>query len=375
MTKETKLSQEGHRPAGGGISPSAFRNFRKKHAAVFCCVVLLLLYGSALFADFLSPYSYDNEDRNYSYCPPTRIYFTDDQGRITAPFVPAVQLTFDQNHQRVYQSDRGQKYPVRFFVQGDSYKLLGLIPLKVRLFGVGSPGRLHIWGADSRGRDIFSRILYGARVSLSIGLIGVLISFSIGLLVGGIAGYFGGKIDNALMRLCEMFMMVPGFYLMLALRSAVPDDFNSFQVYLSVVIILSFIGWAGLARIIRGMSISLREREYVLAARAMGLSDLTIIRRHILPHTLSYSLVAVMLSIPGYILGEAALSLIGLGIQDPVASWGNMLSDAMGIVYIQFAPWILLPGFFIFLTVISFNVIGDALRDSLDPLLRMEVKE
>lgn len=167
-------------------------------------------------------------------------------------------------------------------------------------------------------------------------------------------------------------MMVPGFYLMLALRTIVPENFNSVQVYISIVVILAFIGWASLARVIRGMSISLREREYVLAAKAMGLSDFSIILKHILPHTLSYSIVAIMLSIPGYILGEAALSLIGLGIQDPIPSWGNLLTDAMGIVRIKFAPWILLPGLMIFLTVMCFNIIGDTLRDCLDPHLKME---
>lgn len=217
---------------------------------------------------------------------------------------------------------------------------------------------------------MFSRILFGARVSLSIGLIGAAISFTIGLLVGGIAGYYGGKVDNILMRLCEMFMMVPGFYLLLALRAVVPADFNSIQVYFSIVVILSFIGWAGLARIIRGMCLSLREREFVLAARMMGLNDLQIIIKHILPHTVSYSIVAVMLSIPGYILAESGLSLIGLGIQDPYASWGNLLSEAMGILRIQFAPWILTPGVFILMTVMCFNVIGDALRDALDPKLK-----
>ena len=227
-------------------------------------------------------------------------------------------------------------------------------------------------GADARDRDVFSRLLYGAQVSLSIGLIGVFISFTIGLFIGGVSGYYGGRLDNFLMRLCEMVMMVPGFYLLLALRAWVPDNFNSLQVYFAIIIILSFIGWAGLARIIRGMCLSLREREYVLAAKSLGLSDFKIITRHILPHTLSYSIFAVMLSIPGYILGESGLSLIGLGIQDPYASWGNMLSDAMSIVRIKFAPWILWPAFFIFLTVVCFNVIGDALRDCLDPMLKGE---
>ena len=209
---------------------------------------------------------------------------------------------------------------------------------------------------------------------MSIGLIGVAISFLLGLVVGGAAGYFGGKVDNILMRLCEMFMLVPGFYLMLALRTAFPSNLNSVQIYFLIIVIFSFIGWASLARVIRGMSISLKEREYVLAAKALGVSDAGIIFRHILPHTVSYSIVAITLSIPSYILGESALSLIGLGIQDPYASWGNMLSEAMGIIQITFAPWILIPGLFIFVTVICFNIIGDNLRDALDPLIKFEQK-
>ena len=167
-----------------------------------------------------------------------------------------------------------------------------------------------------------------------------------------------------------MFMLVPGFYLMLALRSTVPENFNSLQIYIMVVVILALIGWASLARVIRGMSLSLRERDFVLAAKAMGVSDFNIIIKHILPHTLSYSLAAAMLTIPSYILGEAGLSLLGLGIQDPIPSWGNMLSEAMGIVQIQFAPWIMIPGIFIFVTAICFNIAGDALRDALDPLYK-----
>lgn len=346
----------------------ALGRFGKNRTAMVCVFILFLLYLSAVFADFLSPYSYSNEDRHYSYCPPMAVKVFDKNG-LTWPYVEGYRLTFDEIHKRVYKPT-GQRYPLRFFVPGDKYKLFGFLNESYHLFGVDAPGRIHIWGADSRGRDLFSRLLYGARISLSIGLIGVLISFAIGLLVGGIAGYYGGKIDNWLMRICEMFMMVPGFYLMLALRAAFPPNLNSLQVYFLIIVIFSFIGWASLARVVRGMSISLKERDYVLAAKAMGISDLAIIVRHILPHTLSYSIVAIMLSIPGYILGESALSLLGLGIQDPYASWGNLLSESMGIVYIKFAPWILLPGFFIFVTVICFNVIGDSLRDALDPLLK-----
>ena len=349
----------------------ALRGFARNRLAVGCAGVLLTLYAGALLAGFFAPYSFENEERNYSYAPPAPIQIFDGV-RFAWPYVTGMQLTFNEYNARIYVIDPARKYPVRFFVSGDEYRLLGIFPCRHHLFGVAAPGRIYLLGADARGRDVFSRLLFGAQVSLSIGLIGVLISFMIGLLIGGISGYYGGRLDNFLMRLCEMVMMVPGFYLLLALRAAVPDNFNSLQVYFAIIIILSFIGWAGLARIIRGMCLSLREREYVLAAKSLGLSDAKIILRHILPHTLSYSIFAVMLSIPGYILGESGLSLIGLGIQAPYASWGNMLSDAMSIVRIKFAPWILWPAFFIFLTVVCFNVIGDALRDCLDPMLKGE---
>jgi len=336
----------------------AFASFRQNRMAIFCLWALVILYGLAIFADFICPYAYQDEDRDFSYCPPTAVEFVD-QGRWVCPFVYKRTLTFDAVHRRVYVKDLTQKYPLHFLKEG-------------RLLGVDAPGRFYIWGADARGRDLFSRIWYGARISLSIGLLGVGISFVLGLLIGGIAGYYGGWLDSILMRLCEMFMMIPGFYLMLALRAAVPENFNSVQVYVSVVIILALIGWASLARIIRGMALSLRERDYVLAAKTLGVPDIVIIFKHILPQTISYSIATLMLTVSSYILAEAGLSVVGLGIQDPIPSWGNLLSDAMGIVPVIFAPWILLPGFFIFIAVMSFNVIGDALRDAFDPMFREE---
>ncbi len=345
----------------------AMAGFWQNRPAVICVGFLSLLYLGAIFADIFAPYSYKDEDRNYSYCPPIRLHLIDDKGKISWPYVTKVRLTFDEYHKRVYQVDAAQKYPLKFFVKAEPYKFLGIIPCRRRLWGVDAPGKIYLLGADSRGRDLYSRIWYGGRISLSIGLISVLISFTIGLIVGGIAGYYGGLVDEILMRICEMIMMIPTFYLLLALRAAVPANFDSVQVYFSIILILSFIGWAGLARIIRGMCLSLKTQEYVLAARAMGMPDIQIIIRHVLPHTVSYSIIAIMLSIPSYILGESGLSLLGLGIVDPYASWGNMLSDAMSIVQIKFAPWILLPGFFIFITVMCFNIIGDALRDCLDP--------
>jgi peptide/nickel transport system permease protein len=209
--------------------------------------------------------------------------------------------------------------------------------------------------------------VYGSRISLTIGIIGVLITTFLGFLIGGISGFYGGKTDWILMRFAECFMLVPSFFLMLALRSAFPMRLSSSQIYFLIITIMSLIGWAGFARVIRGMTLSIGKFDFVTAARANGASDLRIIFVHILPQTISYAIVSMTLSIPGYILGESALSLIGLGIQDPQASWGNLLSAAMNISDIQFHPWILTPGLFIFITVMAMNFVGDSLRDALDP--------
>jgi peptide/nickel transport system permease protein len=252
-------------------------------------------------------------------------------------------------------------------MKGDKYRLFGLFEKDLHLFGVEEPARLYLMGADSRGRDLFSRILYGGRVSLSIGLVGCAITFILGMMIGGISGYLGGRIDNLIMRICEMVMMIPGFYLMLALRAAFPPELSSWEVYLLIVVILSLIGWAGMARVVRGMALSIREHDFTLAAKAQGASSLWIIYHHILPNLFSYAIISLTLSIPGYILGESALSLLGLGIQDPYASWGNLLAEAMNIAEIRFHPWVLIPGLFIFITVMAFNFLGDGLRDAFDP--------
>ncbi|MFQ5680632.1 MAG: ABC transporter permease [Candidatus Omnitrophota bacterium] len=338
------------------------------------------MYSAALFADFFAPYGYDDEQRLLSYCPPARIHLFDGRGRFRGPFIYGLKISLGRYRRKVYSEDRSRIYPLRLFARRKAYRFLGiwrwdrcLLGLSGDVFPAGpsqglagggrrKEARLFLWGADLRGRDIFSRIIYGARISLTVGLIGVAISFAIGLFLGGVAGFYGGRVDNLIMRACEMVMMIPGFYVMLALRAAFPANLSSGQVYVLIVVIFSFIGWAGLARVIRGMSISLREREYVLAARALGVPDAAIILRHILPHCLSYAVVAATLSVPSYILAEAGLSFLGLGVQDPVPSWGNMLSQAMGVAQISFYPWLLLPGAFIFLTVSSFNLLGDGLR-------------
>jgi len=329
--------------------------------------ILFLLYIGAFLADFISPYPYDCQYRQYSLCPPTKIHFIDKNGKFhLRPFIYGIKVINPYFNE--YEIDYSKIYPIRFFVKVPERKIFGRIKFGICLFRVEDEGKIFLFGTDIHGRDIFSRILYGARISLSIGIIGVCISFLLGLLIGGISGYFGGKLDTFLMRIVEIIMVFPGFYLMLALRASFPLNLSSIEIYLLIVVILSFIGWASLARIIRGMVLSIKEEEYILASRALGLSSFRIIIRHILPNTFSYSITALTLSIPGYILGESALSILGLGIQEPYPSWGNMLSSAIGnLKILTTAPWMLIPGFFIFLTIICFNFLGDGLRTVFDP--------
>ena len=259
------------------------------------------------------------------------------------------------------------KYPIKFFAKSWDYKLLWLFPTNIHLFGTDQPSKLLLFGADRYGRDVFSRILAGSRISMSIGLLAILITFSLGLSIGGAAGYFGGITDEILMRVTEVLMSIPSFYLLISLRAILPTSIPSHMTYLLIVVILSFIGWPGMSRVIRGMVLGLKETEFVQAAVAMGYPSSRVILRHIIPNTATYIIVAATLSIPGYILGEAGLSFLGLGITEPSASWGLMLSQAQSIKAMTEAPWLLIPGIFIFIVVMGFNLLGDAVRDALDP--------
>jgi peptide/nickel transport system permease protein len=352
---------------GAGVSPwrAFWRHFRRSPLAVGGGVILVVFYASALLASFLAPYSMELQDRERFYHPPTRIHIRDGESRLVRPFVYGTRLA--DPVRLVYEEDRSRRYPIRLLVRGEPHRLLWLIPTDLHLFGVESPGKIFLFGSDQFGRDVFSRVLYGGQISLSVGLFGILITYSLGLLLGGIAGYFGGLVDNLLMRLSEIMMSIPALYLILALRAAFPDNIRSDVLYFMIILILSLVLWASLARVIRGMVLSIRENEYVTAAQAMGMSSMRIITRHVLPNTASFVIVAATLSVPGYILGEVALSFLGAGIQEPIASWGNMLQQAKSIRVLTSFPWILVPGVFIFLTVLAFNFLGDGLRDALDP--------
>lgn len=347
----------------------AWRQLRKHRVALLGGVILIVLFALAVFAEFLAPYSLDYTERTKFFHPPTVPRFVDEQGQWhLRPFVYGSRLV-DPGLTR-YGLIPTEKYPIRFFTSAEPYKFLGVIPTNIHLIGVDPPGQLFLFGTDQFGRDLLSRILFGGRVSLLVGILAVGITIPIGLVYGGIAGYFGGKIDNIMMRLAEVIIAFPGFYLLLTLSAVLPSNVGCTTRFYLIVLILSFIGWAGFSRLIRGFVLSLKQREYVLAAKAIGLGDLRIILRHVLPNTASLVIVVATLGIPGAILGESGLSFLGLGVREPCASWGNLLSAGTNLVNLSRYPWLLIPGVFIILAVIAYNFLGDGLRDAFDPRLR-----
>jgi len=347
-----------------------WQRLKKNSLARTGATILLVFYILAIGADFFAPYDPYYSQPEGSLLPPTQVYWRSLEGEFVGPHVYlTTQGPVDlQTGSRMLRIDRQELSPLGVFVKGDPYKILGLVPFDRHLFGTSGPGRWNLLGTDEQGRDQLSRLFYGARISLSIGLVGIAISFPIGMLVGGISGYFGGIIDSILMRLVEVLMTIPSIYLLVALASVLPAGLSSAQRFLLIIAITSFVRWSGLARVIRGQVLSIKEREFVQAARAMGGRPLYIIVRHVLPQTASYVIISATLSIPSFILAESVLSLIGLGIQQPDASWGNLLSVAANPSILVLQPWLVWPpALLIILTVLSFNLVGDGLRDALDP--------
>ena len=341
--------------------------FIRHKVAVASLAIIAIFYLFALFAEFLSPYDPALHDTDYMFMPPQRLRFVDNGQFQLRPFVYGMNSSMDENTFRTtWELDTSQKYPVSLFVRGHPYKVWGLFEGDIHLLGV-KEGTIFLIGADKMGRDLLSRIIFGGRISLSVGLLGIAISFVIGVVMGGVSGYFGGVPDLIIQRIIEFLRSIPTLPLWMALSVALPPTWTVVQIYFGIVVILSLVGWTGLARVVRGKFMSLREEEYVMAAQLNGSNEARVIFKHMLPSFTSHIIASLTLSVPGMILGETALSFIGLGLQTPAISWGVLLKDAQRIIVLADSPWLLAPGLFVIVAILCFNFVGDGLRDAADP--------
>ena len=377
-----------HQPTSAAMKPLSQwqlirRRFIKHRLAVAALFLLLFLYFLAVFAEFFAPYKSRWRDLDHAYCPPRELRLS----RAHGLHVYNVRRHVDPiTLQRTYREDPEDVIPLSFFAKGEPYKLWGLIPLERRFLTVdreayrapapkhGSDGNakrlepaFYLLGADKYGQDVFSRIVYGARVSLSVGLVGIALTFLLGVTVGGVSGYLGGAADNLIQRGIEILNSFPHLPLWMALAALMPPDWSVLRTYFSITIVLSLLNWTGLARVVRGKILSLREEDYAMAARLLGASHGRILFRHLVPGFTSHIIVNLTLSVPHMILGETALSFLGVGLRPPIISWGVMLQDCLSMTAARNYPWLLLPVVFIVVAVLSFNLLGDGLRDAADP--------
>ena len=350
------------------------RKFLRNRMSVISGIGLIIIYLSTIFAGFVAPYGARDADSSLTFSPPMVVRFYDPESGAFSlqPFFYPIRGERDPaTFQLEYVEDRENRVPIDFLVRGEPYQVLGLIELDIHLFGPRDRDeRLHIMGSDQRGRDLFSRIIYGGQVSLSVGVFGVLITVVLGAVIGTLSGYYGGLFDNVMQRIIETIQSFPTLPLWMALAAAIPPQWPPEWVYAGIVIVLAFIGWTGLSREVRGLVLSLKERDFVHAAEAAGASTGRIVRKHMIPNMASHIIVTATLAIPGTILGESALSFLGIGVRPPMVSWGLLLNDALKIQNIVLYPWTLFPGIFILFTVIAYNFLGDGLRDMVDPFAR-----
>ena len=348
---------------------------RHRIGNVGTAIVLLLVLG-AIFAQFIGPYAYHKQFRSHPFAPPSKVHWRDENGSLSRPFVYSTTRTLDRTtYKTTYVEDTSTKYYIRFFKSGGSeHRIFGLFKTTAHLFAAvaddGSRTQIHLFGTDALGRDLFTRIMTGSWVSLAVGPLVILVSFPLGIVLGGLSGYYGGGVDMFIQRACEVMLAIPGLPILMAMGAALKGfGLSAILVFFGVIVALAVISWGGLARVIRGQVLAIREMDFVTAARAAGASDMRIILRHITPNLTSYLVVNATLTIPGMMLFEAALSFLGYGIQEPMTSWGQLLSVATNVGAIELHPWILIPGLFIVISVLAFNFMGDALRDAVDPYM------
>ncbi len=346
--------------------------FRRHKLAIVGGIVLLMFYFVAIFCQFLAPYDPHRYAVQYAFAPPQLLRFIDEDGLRLRPYVYGLKGTRDPETLRlIFELDKTQKLPIYFWVHGDPYKFWGVIRTDLHLFGLESNDQaVFVLGADRLGRDALSRLLIGTRISTTLGLVGVMISFFMGILIGGISGYYGGLMDTIIQRVIEFIRSMPTIPLWLALSAAVPKEWTPIQVYFAITVLLSLIGWTWMARVVRGRFLALREEDFVMAARLSGSSELRIILRHMVPSFMSYIIASITLSIPNMILSETSLSFLGLGIRPPAISWGVLLQEAQNLRSVALAPWLLMPGVAVVLSVLAFNFLGDGVRDAADPYAR-----
>lgn len=346
--------------------------FRKHKVAMAATLITLLIYLVAVFAEFLAPLPRDHYAADYTWAPPQRLRWFSTEGGFL-PHVYGYQVEIEpQALRRVFTPDPEQLVELGMFVKGlEEYRLLGLIPTDRHLFGPKDPTQpFYLLGADKLGQDLYSRLIFGTRISMTIGLVGVSLSLVLGIFLGGISGYFGGLSDNIIQRSIEFIRSVPSIPLWMGLTAALPDDWDALKRYFAITVILSIVGWTGLARVVRGRFLSLREEDFVTSARLDGVSELGIIFRYMLPSFLSHIIASVTLSIPGMIIAETSLSFLGLGLRPPVVSWGVLLKDTQNVRAIATAPWLLYAAIPVIVSVLALNYVGDGLRDAVDPYSR-----
>lgn len=344
--------------------------FRRHRLAMVSAVLLIILYLVAIFCELLSPYDPNEYFPDYVYAPPQTLHFVDAEGNFSLrPFVYGLKSARDPETMRMlFEPDLTVKHSIYFFVEGVPYKMWGLWEMNRHLFGVLDPDAHYFAvGTDRLGRDMFSRISYGTRISMSIGMVGIFISLVLGVFFGGISGYYGGVADSIIQRMIEFIRSIPTIPLWMGLSAAVPQEWSSLKTYFAITILLSLIGWTGLARVVRGRFLALREEDFVLAASLAGASQMRVIFRHMVPSFLSHIIASLTLSIPTVILAETSLSFLGLGLRPPVVSWGVLLQESQNLRSVATAPWLMLPGAAVVLAVLAFNFVGDGMRDAADP--------